>query len=114
MTDVASLSDEELRLQLAQALKLARDDRQENQLLYYQPVSETAKGIFESDARVLGIGGGNRSSKTDSCLALIAMCATGMFPDNMKHLVQKRFLLAQRHDLVCHGRYLRLVTSESS
>lgn len=101
MTDVASLSDEELRLQLAQALKLARDDRQENQILYYQPVSETAKGIFESDARVLGIGGGNRSSKTDSCLALITMCATGMFPDNMKHLIPKRFRGPIRVRVIC-------------
>lgn len=101
MTDVASLSDEELRLQLAQAVKFARDERQENQLIYYKPVSKIAERVFESDARVFGVGGGNRSGKSDQCLALIAACCTGIFPDSMKHVVQRRFRGPIRARIIC-------------
>lgn len=101
MNDVAQLSDEELRLQLASTLKLARDDRQENQLIYYKSVSKTADRVFESDAGKLGIGGGNRSSKTDSCLALISACTTGIFPESMQHVVGRRFRGPIRVRIIC-------------
>ncbi len=102
MTDeFSNLSDEEFRLKLAEVVKLARDDRQESQLLYYKGVSETSDRVWESDARVIGVGGGNRSSKTDTCLAMLCACATGVFPDSMRHVVGKRFRGPIRIRIIC-------------
>lgn len=85
------LSDEQFREQFAQLLSLTQRDRQENALLYYKAVSQTAAQVWESNARVLAIGGGNGSGKTEQMLALICACATGVFPDSMKHLAGKLF-----------------------
>jgi len=100
-SDLAGLSDEEFRVKLAELVKLARDDRQENQLVYYKSVSPMADKVWESDAKIVGVGGGNRSSKTDTTLALLVACATGIFPESMKHLVNKRFRGPIRIRIIC-------------
>lgn len=101
--DLTALSDEELRTQAAALMRLAERDRMENALVYYQPVSETAARVFESDARVFAIGGGNGSGKTEQVLALTVACATGVFPDCMRHLVAKRFRGPIRVRIVCES-----------
>lgn len=99
--DLTELSDEEFRLKLAEVITLSRKERQENQLMHFQPVSEMAAKVWDSRARVLGIGGGNRSSKTDSCLALLSACATGIFPDCMKHHADRLFRGPIRVRVIC-------------
>jgi len=91
LAEIHELSDEDFRAKFAQLVTLAQKDRQENALLYYRPVNEKAREVWESDARVLAIGGGNGSGKTEQMLALICACATGVFPDALKHLAHKRF-----------------------
>ena len=78
--DVSSLSDEQFAHALAEVLRLQRVDRQENQILYYKPTQPNSLKIMQSNARLLGVGGGNRSSKTTSCLVRWVALATGVMP----------------------------------
>lgn len=100
---LADLSDDEFREKLAELTVFAQKERQENAIRYYQPVSAQGGRTFESDARVLAIGGGNGSGKTEQMLALIVACATGIFPDSMKHLVAKRFRGPIHVRIVCES-----------
>lgn len=102
-SDLSGLSEEAFREKFAQVLLVARRDRQDNAIRYYRPASPKAAATFESDARVLAIGGGNGSSKTESMLALIVACATGVFPDCFQHLVAKRFRGPIRARVVCQS-----------
>lgn len=99
--DLSELSDDEFREKLAEVLALARNERQENQIVHYKSVSQMADKVWESDSKVVGVGGGNRSSKTDTCLALLTACATGMFPDSMRHLIDRRFRGPIRIRIIC-------------
>lgn len=54
--------------------------RKERQLLFYQPVSPNAREIHLSTAKEQVIVGGNRSSKTDTMLAEMAIRMTGIIP----------------------------------
>jgi hypothetical protein len=101
--NLQTLSDDEFRVRLAEVLNVANEDRRENALLYYEPVSPMAARVFESDARILAIGGGNGSGKTEQVLALAVACATGVFPESMKHLVAKRFRGPIRVRVVCES-----------
>lgn len=99
--DFSGLTDDEFRAQLAQVLSLSQRERQENQIKYFEPVSEISKRIWESDAQTIGAGGGNRSGKTDQSLAFLVACATGVFPDGFKHLIPKRFKGPIRVRVIC-------------
>ena len=88
---LASLSDEDIKLKFGELLSLAQNERKDNQLLWYRPVSPTALAIHESKARGLGIGGGNRSAKTTTMLIEIVMAMTGVFPESLKHLAMQKF-----------------------
>ena len=61
-------------------LRLQAADRQEHALWYYHPVNPTAATIHTSICKTLGIGGGNRASKTDTMLAEMVIRATGQIP----------------------------------
>jgi phage terminase large subunit-like protein len=52
---------------------------------------------------VLAIGGGNGSGKTEQMLALLVACATGVFPDSMKHLAGKLFRGPINVRIVCES-----------
>lgn len=86
---IGSLSNESLRALAGHALGLLNKDTQENQLVYYKPTNARSAKIHDSKARVVGIGGGNGSSKTETALVEMIMCATGIFPDSVKHLATK-------------------------
>jgi hypothetical protein len=86
-----ALDDDAFRDLLAQTLGVAQDDRKVNQLQYYQPVSAKNMQIHEDTGHVIGAGGGNGSSKTETCLVELVMTATGVFPDCCKHLVDQKF-----------------------
>ena len=77
---IAALDDDALVALTAQLVALQAQDRQVNQLRYYQPVSDKARRIHLSCARTIGVGGGNGSSKTDSSLVELVIRATGQIP----------------------------------
>ena len=79
--DIAGLNNEAFQLALQEVLKIGKADRAENQLLYYQPVSDRAELIHKTRAKVIFASGGNGSSKTETCLVELAACATGVFPE---------------------------------
>lgn len=56
---LSSLSDEQFKAALQRTLAAQQEDRQHNQLLYYQPASEGVRKIHESKADIIGSGGGN-------------------------------------------------------
>src|SRR3989337_1226133 len=62
-TDISALSDEDFKAKFGDLLPLAQNERRDNQLLWYRPVSATALAIHESAARVVGIGGGEPAAR---------------------------------------------------
>ena len=89
--DFSVMSDEDFRAELARILAASHAERRENQLLYYKPVSASAMAVHESRARVVGVGGGNGSAKTDTALVEVIACATGIFPHSLAHLARSKF-----------------------
>ena len=85
------LSDEELRELLAEVVTVSQEDRKQNAILYYQPASSKAQTVHDTAAKMVGIGGGNGSSKTETALVEMIMCATGIFPNSQKHLIKQKF-----------------------
>ncbi len=88
---VAEFSQAELAELAGRILERQQDDRRENQILYYVPVSEKAKRIHSSPAKVLGVGGGNRSGKTETALVNAVARATGMIPTSVYDDIRPRF-----------------------
>jgi hypothetical protein len=89
--ELDAIDDEALRNAAAEYLSLVEEDRKANQILFYQPASPRAQLVHDSKAKVLGIGGGNGSSKTETMLVEIIMCATGIFPESQRHLIEQKF-----------------------
>ncbi len=89
--DLTQLSEGEFQDLLGELALEQEADRKENQLIYYQPVSETAAKMHESTATYVGIGGGNGSSKTESALVEIIALATGVFPESQRDVFRKKF-----------------------
>lgn len=81
---VATLSDADLVALTAQLVAVQAQDRRTNQLRYYQPVSLRARQIHLSQARTIGVGGGNGSSKTDTSLVELVIRATGQVPLSLR------------------------------
>jgi len=75
-----------------QVMKMHQEDRQERQLLYYQPWGANLP-IHLSDAHTVGVGGGNGSSKTETCLVEMVSQATGVIPNSLRDydVVRDRF-----------------------
>jgi len=64
-------------------LETQKEDRQENQILYYKSVSPQSVKAHRSMARYLCLAGGNGSSKTETALAHATMLGTGVFSDTL-------------------------------
>ena len=88
---IKRLPNEQLRHIIQQALELQKADRKQSQLLYYKPASAQAIEFHKSSARTRGLGGGNRSSKTESCMAEICAMMTGIIPESIAEHVKPRF-----------------------
>lgn len=88
---VGQLSDDQLRQLLASTLHVVEEDRKQNQIRFYRPVSKKSQQFHESKGRVVAAGGGNGSSKTETMLVEVVMCATGVFPDSQRHLIEQKF-----------------------
>ncbi|KKL83638.1 hypothetical protein LCGC14_1972740, partial [marine sediment metagenome] len=99
MTDLSELTPESLRALSAEDLARVTGDllekraeiRKESQLLYYQPASDLARQVHLSKAHTIGIGGGNRSSKTETALVEAIACATGVFPLDFQAEFREKF-----------------------
>ena len=89
--DHSKKSTADLRREALAVLQQREDFRRENQIVYYRPASETAARIHFSEAHTIGMGGGNRSSKTESCLVEIVACATGVFPMGLEAEFREKF-----------------------
>ena len=81
---VRQLPDSRFQAVTSHLLTTQRQIRQENNLRFYEPVSNKALKVHTTDARVCGVGGGNGSSKTETCIAELAMCTTGIFPRSIR------------------------------
>jgi hypothetical protein len=88
---VGSLTDEELRELLAKTVEITAEDRKQSQIRFYNPVSPKSQQFHDSKGRVVAAGGGNGSAKTETMLVEVIMCATGMFPDSQRHLIDQKF-----------------------
>lgn len=89
--EIRKLPDHKLVAFTKQALDWLQRDRKEAQILYYKPVSDKAQAVHDSMAHVIGVGGGNGSSKTESLLVDLVMRATGVYPISQRHLVEQTF-----------------------
>lgn len=87
-----SLTDKELNKLASEVLTLQQQDRQYNQLKYYKPVSDIIARIHYTDAKTIGIGGGNGAGKTDHALAEVAIRCTGQIPLALKDYPRKRII----------------------
>ena len=74
-----------------QVIELHEQDRRENAIMYYKPVSERAMSAHESQAKYVGFAGGNGSGKTESALAEAVALATGIFPEGMEGIFKAKF-----------------------
>ncbi len=88
---LAELSSEELAAATAEVLQQRQEQRQAIQIVYYVPASETAAQLHTSKAHTIGMGGGYRSSKTESCLVEAVACATGIFPEMFRSEFREKF-----------------------
>lgn len=89
--DLEALDKDELLYLLNTMADTMAQDRQHNAILYYKPASAMAETVHKSKARVIGVGGGNGSSKTETCLVEIIACATGFFPECMREDIEWKF-----------------------
>lgn len=91
LDNLGALSADDLKAAMAAVAEPLALHRKENQIIYYQPASEAAGAVHFSTKPVIGIGGGNRASKTTTALADIAARATGVFPEWHREQFMNRF-----------------------
>jgi hypothetical protein len=84
-------SNEALEAFLRTAVQVTEQDRKENQIRFYKPVSPKSQSFHDSKAKVVAAGGGNGSSKTETMLVDLVMAMTGVFPDSQRQLVDQKF-----------------------
>ncbi len=89
--DVHKLGKDRFKVMMSQLLEIQQADRRENNLLYYIPASKEAERIHRTKAKIVGVGGGNRSGKTDTVLAHIAALTTGVFPLGLEDVFKEQF-----------------------
>ena len=81
------------------------EDRKRFQLAYYTLANPMAKRVHETLAREVAIVGGNRSSKTDTMMAELAIRMTGRVPEALRatYPVEKFGSLPIRARVVCNS-----------
>ena len=100
---ILTLPNESFRATLGGILQIAQADRKENQLLYYKPAHDKALLMHNSAADVIGVGGGNRSSKTESVLVDFMALATGVFPYVIRDSCASKFRGPINIRIVCES-----------
>lgn len=89
--EIHALTDEQLRELAASMVTITQEDRKQSQILFYQPASPKIQAVHDSMAKVIGVGGGNGSGKSESMIVDLVMCATGVFPYSQRHLIEQKF-----------------------
>lgn len=82
---------EQLRSLVGTVVQRREEIRKECQILYYMPASDAVEQVHTSTARIIGVGGGNRSSKTESVLVEEIALATGIFPLRFRDEFREKF-----------------------
>jgi phage terminase large subunit-like protein len=90
---------------LDQVAEVVQEDRKRVQLAYYQLANPMAARVHETTAREVAIVGGNRSSKTDTMLAELAIRMTGHIPLSLQSTYPREKLstLPIRARIVCNS-----------
>ncbi len=90
---------------LDQVAALAQDDRKRTQLAYYALANPMAARAHTTLAREIAIVGGNRSSKTDTMMAELAIRMTGHVPMSLSQTYPREKLahLPIRARVVCNS-----------
>ena len=89
---LSTLSDEDLVRLANEMLEAQAFDRQVNQLRHYKPVSPTAVKIHCCTGKVIGVGGGNGASKTDTALVEMVIRAAGQIPLSLRDVYPREKL----------------------
>ncbi len=82
---LGNMSDEELEAIGQALLQRQAQDRQVNALRYYQPVSDKSRRIHLCTKSTIGVGGGNRSGKSETSLVELVIRTTGQIPLSLQH-----------------------------
>ena len=90
-SNVEYLSDLDLRKAALEFLKERDQTRRETQIMFYKPASPEAAKIHSCKAGLVGVFGGNRSSKTETIMAEWVSLATGVFPIGLEEEMQAKF-----------------------
>ncbi len=85
--EIKGLPPDKFRAVLTQLVDIQSQDRRENQIMYYRPNSEGQRRVHLSKAHTMAVSGGNRSGKTESCLAELVSLGTGVFPTGDAEIV---------------------------
>jgi hypothetical protein len=88
---LGDISADQLRDMGAEFLDQQAAVRRENQIRYYQAASPAAEQVHFSTASIIGVGGGNRASKTETCLVESIALATGVFPRVYDAVFREKF-----------------------
>lgn len=90
---------------LDQMAEVVANDRKACQLAYYQLANPMAARVHETMAKEVAIVGGNRSSKTDTCMAELAIRMTGHIPLSLQGVypTEKLRTLPIRARVVCNS-----------
>jgi hypothetical protein len=81
---IAALSQTRFMALSSELLRKQQAKRQNQQILYYQPVTDEAMKVHLATERYVGVGGGNGSSKTETCLVDLIADATGIVPYSLR------------------------------
>lgn len=106
--DLKHMSDKDLEGLFQKVIQKQEQDVRENQLLYYKPVSEKALEVhlLPQSVQTVGIGGGNGSSKTETSIVEMVMCATGIIPESVWGILRKKFGEEEANQIIrdkCQG-----------
>ena len=90
---------------LGEIADLVQEDRKRTQLAYYTLANPMARRVHETLAREIAIVGGNRSSKTDTMMAELAIRMTGHVPLSLQGSYPREKLAALpiRARVVCNS-----------
>lgn len=81
---LTGLTDEQLEDLLRESMDVVDEHRKVMALESYQSASARAMKVHEATETIVGVGGGNRSSKTETTLVEAAIMATGVIPESLK------------------------------
>jgi phage terminase large subunit-like protein len=96
-------SDKDCQALATELIQLKSRLRQESQIEFYLAVSDRAEKIHYSTARIRVAIGGNRSSKTDTCLAYLTTCMTKIVPHSIRNFPMNQIHCPGRYRIVCES-----------